>query len=287
MSKLRQKFIADMELRGLRENTQKSYLRCVKLFAAHFGRAPEQMGADQVREYLRHLVDAKNATPSTLRVYCGALKFLYHTTLGRAHELDDLPRAKQRRTQPEVLSGSEVARLFAAVTSPKHRAILAVAYGAGLRVSEACGLRIADVDSKRHVLQVRDGKGGHARYAMLSTRLLEILRDYYRVARPAGPFLFPSPRDPSKPISRQAVARVLRLAVREVGLKKRVSIHTMRHSFATHLLEMGTDLRRVQVLLGHASIGSTAHYTRVSREWVAKTQSPLDVLGTEAGAALD
>jgi site-specific recombinase XerD len=289
MGELRDRFELDMRLRGLRPNTQRAYLRLVKRYVAYFMKPADEMGAEEVREFLRHLLDDKGLSARSINAYRGALRFLYEVTLRRPGELACVPKMKEVRKQVDVLSGSEVARLLRIVRNPKHRAILATTYGAGLRVSEACSLLLDDVDPLRKTMRIRDGKGGKDRYAMLRPQLLDILGDYILMVRPPGPYLFPGqarPPRPQKPISRQAVSQALRCAVAEAGIEKRVTVHSLRHSFATHLLEMGTNLRVVQVLLGHASINSTMVYTTVSRRWLTNTKSPLEVLGTEAGKVL-
>lgn len=278
-----------MRLRGLRPNTRRMYLSFVKRYVRHFMRPADEMGAEEVREFLRHLLDEEHLNAKTINAYRGALRFLYEVTLRRPGELDSIPRMKEVRKPVDVLSGTEVDRLLRIVRNPKHRAILATTYGAGLRVSEACNLLLDDVDPLRKTMRIRDGKGGRDRYAMLCPQLLDILGDYILLARPPGPLLFPGharPPRPQKPISRQAVSQALKSAVAEAGIEKRVTVHSLRHSFATHLLELGTNLRVVQVLLGHASINSTTVYTTVSRRWLTNTKSPLEVLGTEAGKVL-
>ena len=204
--------------------------------------------------------------------------FLYRVTLDRPGVVRRIPFPRQVRERlPEILSPGEVAQLLGAVRRPKHRAMLMVAYGAGLRASELCALIPADIDSQRMLIRVRAGKGDKDRYVMLSPRLLAALREYWRLRPPEGPYLFPSPR-PGKPLSRMAVFRLVRVAARRAGLRKRVNPHMLRHSFATHLLEAGTDIRVIQVLLGHRSLRTTARYVMVSREHVGTVQSPLDAL---------
>ena len=206
-------------------------------------------------------------------------------TLDRPGEVRRIPFPRRVRERlPEILSVSEVERLLGAVSRPKHRAMLMVAYGAGLRVSELCALIPTDIDSQRMLIRVRAGKGDKDRYVMLSPRLLATLRAYWRLRPPRGPYLFPSPR-PGKALSRMAVFHVVRRAARRAGLRKRVNPHMLRHCFATHLLEAGTDIRVIQVLLGHRSLRTTARYVLVSREHVGTVKSPLDALSLAASSA--
>ncbi len=205
-------------------------------------------------------------------------------TLDRPWVVRRIPFPRRERERlPEVLSQAEIERLLRAVSRPKHRAMLMVAYGAGLRVSELCALLPTDIDSQRMLIRVRAGKGGKDRYVMLSPRLLATLREYWRLRPPRGPYLFPSPR-PGKPLSRMAVFHVVRRAGRRAGLRRRVNPHMLRHCFATHLLEAGTDIRVIQVLLGHRSLRTTARYVLVSRAHVGTVQSPLDALPSAPSA---
>jgi len=242
------------------------------------------MGETEVRAFLLHMVTAGKSIPNR-KLHVAALKFLYKVTLSRPEEVVRIPWPKVARPLPDVLSGSEVERLLAAVESRKYRMVLMAAYGAGLRVSEACGLSVEDIDSARGLLHVRDGKRGRDRYVMLPTRLLLALREYWRAERLSGTRLFPG-SVPGQCVSHEAVRAALRKAVAACRLTKRVTTHTLRHSFATHLLEGGTDIRTIQVLLGHASIRTAAIYTHISVSHIGRTRSPLDLLGTPEGAVL-
>lgn len=283
MGALRERMAADLRLRGLTENTQKTYLTCVRQFAAHFRRSPAELGEAEIRAFLDHLTRERKASAATRCVYVGALHFLYRVTLGRPHVVSKIPYPRRRESLPDILSPGEVERLLASVRSVKQRAILMAAYGAGLRVSEICSLRTADIDSRRMLIHVRAGKGGKDRYAMLSERLLATLREYWRLARPAGLYLFPG-TNPGKPLSTKAVSQMVRQAVARAGIeKKHVTPHVLRHCFATHLLEAGADIRVIQALLGHRSIRTTVRYTLVSRRHLRAVPSPLDTLpGTHA-----
>jgi site-specific recombinase XerD len=285
MGKLREKMEADLRLKGFARSTREEYVRHARHFARYYRRSPAELGENEIRAYLLHLVNDKKLSPATHHCYVAALKFLYRTTLGRPEEVENIPWPKVPQKLPDILRGEEIQRLFGAVRSVKHRAILMTAYGAGLRIAEACALQIADVDSQRMLLHVRAGKRSKDRYVMLSDRLLVALREYCRIARPPGPALFPG-KTPTTSMTVSSVRRVVQDAVEHCGFQKRVTPHTLRHSFATHLLELGNDTRTIQVLLGHSSIRTTARYTRVSMHHVGSTQSPLDVLGTPQGERL-
>lgn len=276
---------AEMKLRNYSSGTQEEYLRVVRNFARYFGKPLEDLGADEVREYLLDVRDIRKLSPATLRVYRAAIRFFYASAMGRPEVVAGIGLPKVPRKLPEVLSGSEVEALFAAISSLKHRAIVMATYSGGLRISEACSLKPGDIDSRRMVIHVRRGKGGHPRFVMLSERLLAALRAYWRAERPMGPFLFPG-FSPGRPLTPGAVRRVIRRALVRAGLGKAVTPHMLRHSFATHLLETGTDIRTIQVLLGHRTIKSTEIYTQVSKSVVARTKSPLDMLQTKEGRVL-
>jgi integrase/recombinase XerD len=278
MQRLRDKMREDLELRGMSASTIAAYLRCARRFAEHFDRPPRAMGAAEIRTFLLYLVEERKVRPATSNVYAGALKFLYSVTLGRADAIAQMPRRRVPMRVPVVLTGGEVARLLAALRSEKQRALVMLTYGAGLRVSEACKLRMDDIDPKRMVLRIQNAKRGRERYVMLSPRLLATLRAYWKIARPSGPHLFPG-RGSNTVLTREAVHKAIVKAARSAGLTKRISPHTLRHSFATHLLEAGTDLRTLQVLLGHASLHSTMVYLHVSTARVQSIVSPLDALG--------
>jgi integrase/recombinase XerD len=281
MTPLRQRMIEDMKLRNYAPLTIKVYVERVATFAKHFAKSPERLEAADVRAYLLFLVQEKHASWSYYDQALAALRFLYRTTLGKKWVLDDLASPKKQKRLPVVLSPDEVAQFFAAVTSLKHRAILMTAYAAGLRVSEVVSLRVDDIDSRRMVIRIRQAKGRKDRYVMLSPRLLAILREYWKAARPTQ-FLFPG-NVPDQPITPRTVQKACRDAQEAAGLAKHVRVHTLRHSFATHLLEAGTNIRIIQILLGHRSLRTTAVYTHVSTAALEATQSPLDrlVLPTE------
>ncbi|MCW1841763.1 tyrosine-type recombinase/integrase [Prosthecomicrobium hirschii] len=278
MSPLRRRMIEDMTVRNLSPATQRSYVHAVQKFSRHFGCSPDGLDLEDIRAFQFHLVSAGISWAALNQIVC-ALRFFYGVTLGRNAIPERIPYARKPRTLTIVLSGDEVVRFLEAVSSLKARVALTTAYAAGLRVSEVCGLRAGDIDSSRMVIHVSRGKGGKARYVMLSPELLGILRSYWRLAHPKG-VLFPG-RDPDKPIEPTVLHAACRSAVAATGLGKRVTVHTLRHSFATHLLENGTDIRIIQVLLGHEHLSTTARYTQVSTDTIRSTTSPLDRLRLE------
>lgn len=278
MSPLRRRMIEDMTVRNLSPATQRSYVHAVAKFARYFGRSPDQLGLEDVRAFQVHLVSTGISWPALNQTVC-ALRFFYGVTLGHAEIPERIAYARMPRKLPVVLSADEVVRFLEAVPSLKARTALAAAYAAGLRVSEVVGLKVADIDSQRGVIRVRHGKGGKDRYVMLSAQLLRILRAYWRLARPQE-WLFPR-RDGSGPIDVTVLHAACRSARAAADIDKHVTVHTLRHSFATHLLENGTDIRIIQVLLGHNHLSSTARYTKVSNGLIRRTQSPLDRLNVE------
>ncbi len=277
MGQLRDKMEEDLRLAGLSPNTRQTYLRCAAVFVRHYGKGPMRMGRAEVRDFLLHLLEERKVKAATYNVYAAALRFLYARTLGRPEEVAWVGHLKVTRRLPAILSVEEIERLLAELPSLKHVAIVMAAYGAGLRISEVCHLRVEDIDSQRMVIHVRHGKGDRDRYTMLPRRLLEVLRAYFKEARPVGPELFPGGK-PGTVLSRNAVSKALKLATARAAIKKRVTPHALRHAFATHLLEAGTDLRTLQVLLGHVSIRSTVRYAQVSPVMIRRTQSPADRL---------
>ncbi len=284
MGKLHDKMKADMQLKGFAASTQKEYLLRAKHFAAHYMRTPAEMGKQEVRDYLLHLVNERHVGVATHAMFVASLKFLYTTTLERPEEVADIPYPKKPKKLPDILSREEVEKLLGAIRSIKHRAITMTEYGAGLRISEACTLQICDIDSERMLIHVREGKGSKDRYVMLSECLLQVLRYYWTLVRPRGPYLFEGDR-PGHPITPNGTRKVLRQAVKSCGFNKHVTPHSLRHAFATHLLEAGTDIRTIQRLLGHSSIETTARYTLVSEKHVRNTKSPLDLLDTNKAKA--
>lgn len=278
ISPLRHRMIEDMTVRNLSPATQRSYLHAVAKFSRHFGRSPDLLGIEDVRAFQVFLVSQGISWPALNQTVC-ALRFFYGVTLDRAEIPERIAYARTPQRLPAILSADEVVRFLEAVPSLKTRTALTAAYGAGLRASEAVSLKVADIDSERMLIQVRHGKGARDRTVMLSPQLLTILRTYWRLARPRE-WLFPG-RDETKPIDVQVLHAACRSATKAAGLSKRVSVHTLRHSFATHLLESGVDIRIIQVLLGHKSLSTTARYTQVAATTIARTQSPLERLSLE------
>jgi len=276
MGKLREQMKMDLKLKGYSPKTQAAYLGYMKNFVRYFGRSPAKMGEEEIREYLYHLVTEKDLGDSSINSAYSALKFFYKTTLGRDWNVAKIPRRKTEKRLPVVLDGSEIKQLFAVTTNLKHRALLMTTYSAGLRVSETAHLKVSDVDSKRMQLLVAQGKGKKDRYALLSPVTLNLLRDYWRQYRPFS-WLFPG-RLPERPISTRSIQKVFEKAKRKAGIKKPATVHTLRHSFATHLLEAGTDIYRVQKLMGHTSPKTTAIYIHLRRQDLLKVVSPLDSL---------
>jgi integrase/recombinase XerD len=278
ISPLRRRMIEDMTVRNLSPATQRSYLFAVTKFSRHFGRSPDRLDLEHVRAFQVHLVANGISWPALNQTVC-ALRFFYGVTLRQNEIPERIPYARLPDKLPVVLSADEIVRFLEAVPNLKTRTALTTAYAAGLRASEAVGLRIRNIDSGRMVIRVEHGKGSRDRYVMLSAQLLGILRSYWRLARPAD-WLFPG-RDPSGPMDVQVLHKACRSARVAAGLDKRVTVHMLRHSFATHLLESGTDIRIIQVLLGHSNLSSTARYTRVSAGVIQRTKSPLDRLTLE------
>jgi site-specific recombinase XerD len=270
--------IEDMTVRNLSPATQRSYLHAVAKFSRYFGRSPDQLDLEDVRAYQVQLVARGISWPALNQIVC-ALRFFYGVTLGQTDLPERIPYAREPRKLPLVLGADEVVRFLEAVPGLKSRTALTAAYAAGLRASEAVRLKVSDIDSSRMMIRVEEGKGAKDRYAMLSPQLLTILRGYWRLARPRQ-WLFPG-RDESRPIDPQVLHAACRSACKAAGLAKRVTVHTLRHSFATHLLEAGTDIRIIQVLLGHNNLSSTARYTRVASTTIRNTASPLDRLRLE------
>jgi site-specific recombinase XerD len=261
MTPLRQRMLEDMSIRNLAENTQSAYLQQVAAYSRYFGRSPDQLGPEAVRTYQLYLMEVRALTPSSICVATG---------------VEEIPMPKRPRKLPEILSPEEVRHFLDAIINHKHRAILMTAYAAGLRVSEATHLKVTDIDSQRMMLRVEQGKGMKDRYVMLSPRLLDVLRTYWKSARPTR-WMFPG-EVPGQPITREAVGLACQKARRDAGITKPITPHSLRHAFATHLLESGADLRTIQLLLGHRSLATTARYLKVATTTVCATISPFDLL---------
>lgn len=277
MTTLRQRMTEDMRIRNLALNTQTSYLQQVSLFARYFNKSPEHLGPEEIRAYQVYLTDQRKLAPGSVLIAVAALRFVYKVSLKREWPFDEvIPAPRKPQKLPIVLSPEEVLQFLGCVGSAKHRAILTTCYAAGLRISEAVRLKAADIDSKRMVIRVEQGKGQKDRYVMLSPQLLETLRAYWRAVRP-GVWLFEG-NLPGQSIDRSAVEQACQKARRLSGLRKPVTPHSLRHAFAVHLLESGTDVRTIQLLLGHRSLATTARYLRIATSKVCSTSSPLDLL---------
>lgn len=275
MSKLRDDMMADLKLGGYAERTQQEYIRCIEKLSKYFRRSPAKLSQQDVREWVRYLTFETDVGAQRLHQYFAALKFLYKKTLGRPEMVSFITWPKIPQRLPTVLSPGQVELLLSAIESPIYRVLFAVVYGTGMRIGEACKLQVGHIDAARGVIHVI-GKGDKERLVMLSPRLHRILRTYWKQQKPTAPYLFTTSN--GTPIEPNWARKVLHRAVADSGLGLRVTPHALRHSFATYLLESGTDLRVIQVLLGHESITSTTIYTKVSAGLIRKTQSPVDTL---------
>lgn len=275
MSQLQDRMISDFRLGNYSPKTAKEYLRGVRHFTAHYMRSPEKLGKEEVRGFLEHLLVVRGLGPSGVKNYVAALKFLYTRTLGRPEVVAWIPWPKVRSRLPVVLDPAEVKEFLLAVDVPLYRTLALTTYTTGMRISEVCSLRIDDLDGQRGVIRVR-GKGGRDRYVPLRGKLLDALRRYYARERPRGPWLFPGRGD--RHVSPDQVRRAMTKAVRKTSIRKKVTPHVLRHSFATHILEAGEDLRVIQALLGHASIRTTVRYTRVSTRLIKGSVDPLEIV---------
>jgi integrase/recombinase XerD len=277
MTSLRQRMTEDMQIRNLAVNTQLSYLQQVSQFARHFKKSHEQLGPEEIRAYQVYLTNERKLAPGSVLIAVAALRFLYKISLKREWPFDEIiPAPKKPQKLPVILSPEEVLQCLDCVGSRKHRAILTTCYAAGLRISEAVRLKLSDIDSKRMVIRVDQGKGQKDRYVMLSPKLLVTLREWWRLARPLQ-WLFPGDI-PEQHISKDAVEQACQKAHRLCHIPKPFTPHCLRHAFAVHLLEQGTDVRTIQLLLGHRSLATTARYLRVATNKVCSTTSPLDLL---------
>jgi site-specific recombinase XerD len=271
---LKGRMIEDMQLRGLSPHTQNAYLMRVTLFARYFGKLPDKLGEEDVRKYLLHLVNDKHVSYAVLNMTYYALRFMYEVTLKRPWEVKKLPHPKKPQRLPVILNKGEVQRILSVTTNLKHKAMLSLAYSSGLRVSEVAHLKVSDIDPSRMAVLVRQGKGQRDRYTILSKVALETIIRYLRKYRPTS-WLFPG-MIPGRPITDKSIGLVMRDVKKRAGITKRATVHSLRHAFATHLLEEGTDPRRVQVLLGHRSLRTTAIYLHVSPKDLSNITSPLD-----------
>ena len=278
MSPLRRRMIEDMTIRNLSRSTQESYIYAVAKFSRHFNCPPDRLGMEEVRAYQLHLINKKYSWSHINQVAC-ALRFFYGITLDQKEALERIVAGREPEKLPPVLNRDEIARFLAAVAGLRNRVALATAYAAGLRIGEVVRLKVSSIDSERMLIHVESGKGAKDRYAMLSPRLLKMLRAYWKRARPHS-WLFPG-QEPGGHLSRGALQSACRAARQRARIGKRVTTHSLRHSFATHLLESGTDIRIIQVLLGHSHLETTARYAQVATGLIAGTRSPFDQLSLE------
>ena len=279
MTALRQRMLEDLQIRHYSQTTIRLYLHAVSAFAQHFGKPPDQLGAEHIRTYQLFLVREKQVALPTFIQVVSALRFFYTHTLNQKIAIERIPFPRRERKLPLILNREEVKALLLAPRILRQRTLLALLYGSGLRVAEAAHLKVSDIDSPRNVLWVRLGKGSKDRQTLLSPKLLEMLRGYWRAEHPET-WLFPG-ADPTRPISTKAIFLACRNAARIAGISKPVHPHSLRHAFATHLLEAGTNLRCIQILLGHAHLETTARYLQVADVAVRATSSPLDSLGLD------
>jgi integrase/recombinase XerD len=277
MTRLRQRMIEDLEIRNYSPETIKGYVYYVSQFAKHFGKSPDLLGVEEIRQYQVYLLRERKLSLSTLNLALSALRFFYKVTLGREWAVEHLRYPRRAKTLPVVLSKPEVYRVFSAVRNLKHRTALMTLYSTGIRVSELTRLQVADIDSKRTLIRVHQGKGKKDRYVPLSLTLLEALRRYWKKYRSKAA-LFPSQRGGSA-LTKGSITKVCADARNKAGLSKRVTPHTFRHSFATHLLEAGTDLRTIQIILGHRSLRTTALYLHVAENGIRLKRKAEDLLG--------
>lgn len=284
MTRLRQLMLDELQRRNYSPNTVRTYIHAIEDFARYFGRSPHRLGPEHIRQYQVHLFRERKLSAGTVEGRTAALRFLFVKTLKRPYLHDQIPFPKRQRPLPTVLSQEEVARLIDSARSLMHRAMLMTLYGTGVRRAELCQLKVADVDSQRMVIRVRNGKGGRDRDVLLSDKLLETLREYWRWMKPKT-YLFPGTVKNWRadvPITTKVVWTAVDEARKRAGIEKRISPHTLRHSFATHMLEAGADLRTIQVLLGHAELADTAVYLHLSRRHLQAVASPIEAIAVSS-----
>jgi integrase/recombinase XerD len=276
MSTLREQLLRELQLRRYAVSTQRHYVSAVYGLTAYYRVPPDQLSAAQVQDYLLYVMQQRQLNWNSVNTIVSGLKFFYSQTLKRSDIVLAIPPRRTPRPLPEIFSALELERLFAAATSPRDRALLMTTYGGGLRIAEVVRLQIRDIDSQRYMLHVRRGKRDKDRYTLLSSRLVEELRAYWKIARPPL-WLFPS-KNPQQHLSQDTARRIFERAKHQAGIVKAGSVHVLRHSFATHLLEAGVNVRTIQLLLGHSSIRSTVWYLHLTRKTLDATQSPLELL---------
>ena len=276
MTELRRRMLEDMQLRGLAKNTQQCYMNSVKILARHYNRCPGQLSEEDIRNFFLYLIKEKRVCESTVRIYLHGIKFFFEKTLKQQWPVLNLIRAQKRKRLPVVLSTEEVRKLLSLVKVPRNRVCLSIVYSCGLRISEAIHLNVSDIDSERMVIEVRNSKGGKDRYVPLPRRTLDLLRKYWIKSR-SNSWLFPSSVTADH-ISVSAIQLCFKKVLRESGITKHATVHTLRHSYATHLLESGVDIRVIQGVLGHSSPKSTVIYTHLTQKIVKKFHNTVDDL---------
>jgi len=276
MSELRERMIKEMQLRNFARPTQEGYLYSIKGLAGYYHRSPDEITPEEVKDYILHLLTERKLTPGTCKYKVNAFRFFYCVVLGLDETSVPVPPIKKTFPLPEILSAEELERLFAVVSNIKYRTMLMTAYGGGLRATELRHLKVTDIHSDRMMIHVRQGKGRKDRYTLLSEQLLHELRRYWRIEHPKV-WLFPGKLSKG-PMCRRYLQRIYRKAIRRAGIQRKGGIHTLRHCFATHLLEAGVDVRTIQLLMGHHSIASTMRYLQVTSKSLQGTRSPLDIL---------
>jgi integrase/recombinase XerD len=279
MNTLREKMLTELQLKGITPRTQKKYLREVGIMADYFDKPLDELGEKEVKGYLVHMLETRKLSRGTYRGYVAGIKFLYKTTLNREEVVEKIQYPKAKKTLPVVLDLAEIKAMLSVMENLKHRALLTITYSAGLRVSEAAKLKVTDIDSKRMMVRVQQGKGRKDRYSILSQTALELLRQYWRQYRPKE-WLFEGQKERTH-ICYTSIRQIFVEAMKRAGITKPVSPHTLRHSFATHLIEAGTSLHHVQLLLGHRSPTTTTVYLHVSKMNLAQVSSPLDSIPEE------
>lgn len=276
MTKLREQLKRDLQIKGFSPKTQQAYLRHVVAFSQYYSKSPDFLGIEEIKDYLHYIIVEKNLSKSYVNQAYSGLKFFYETTLNRKWDMKSIPRVKKDKKLPEIFTREEVKKILNCTTNLKHRAILATMYASGLRVSEVVNLKVSDINSSEMQIKVCEGKGKKDRITLLSESNLKILRDYFRYYRPTH-WLFPG-EDEKKPLTTRSVERVLEKSKAKAGILKPATVHNLRHSFATHLLENGTDIYYIQKLLGHTNIQTTSIYLHMTSVKMKNIKSPLDTL---------
>ena len=281
MGAIKEKMKRDMEIRGLSKRTQEHYLSCIKQFVKYFMKSPDQLSLEDIHTYQLHMIRDKKAAENTFNQHVSALKFLYGQTLKRNWKIDMIPYHKRSKRLPVVLNREEVVKLYKAVSYLKHKAMILTLYSTGIRASELAKVKVSDIDSKRMLIRIDQGKNRKDRYVRLPAKLLEILREYWQNETVKSKiWLFPG-RPRTEPITRNSVRNMVHKAKETAGIQKQVTTHTLRHSFATHQLEDGVDIRKIQLMLGHRSLRTTAKYLHVASNYLEETSNPLDTLDLE------